>query len=69
MNFLRSALPFTFAAITEAAVDEGDEEDESEGAYIELVEFVRFAALNVYMDSRTGAEQKDLPPRGGQPAH
>ena len=58
-----------FAAITEAAIDEDDEEDESEGAYIELVEFVRFAALNVYMDSRTEAEQKDLPPRGGQPAH
>jgi len=58
-----------FAAICEAAVDEDDDEDESEGAYIELIEFVRFAALNVYMDSRSGVEQKDFPPGGDQPAH
>jgi hypothetical protein len=58
-----------FAAICEAAVDEDDEEDESEGAYMELIEFARFAALNVYMDSRSAVEQKDFPPGGDQPAH
>jgi len=58
-----------FSAMTEAAVDDDDEEDESEGAYIELIEFLRFAALNVYMDSRSGVEKQDFPPRGGQPVH
>lgn len=52
-----------FAAIAEAAVDEDAEEDESEGSYMELVEYVRFAALNTYMDSRSsdaGPEERKL---------
>lgn len=41
-----------FAAIAEAAVDEDDDEEESEGAFMEIVEYLRFAALNIFMDSR-----------------
>lgn len=47
-----------FAAIAEAAVDEDAEEDESEGNYMEVVEYIRFAALNTYMDSRSQAQEK-----------
>lgn len=46
------------AAIAEASVDEDAEEDESEGSYIEIVEYVRFATLNVYMESRSGQQEK-----------
>ena len=44
-----------FAAIAEAEVDDEAGEEESEGSYIEIVEYVRFATLNIYLDS--GAEQ------------
>lgn len=46
-----------FAAIAEAAVDEEAEEDESEGSYYELIEYVRFAALNIYMESRSREQE------------
>ena len=46
------------AIIAEASVDEDAEEDESEGSYIEVVEYVRFAALNVYMESRSVQQEK-----------
>ena len=46
------------AAIAEASVDEDVEEDESEGSYIEIVEYVRFATLNIYMESRSGEGEK-----------
>lgn len=42
-----------FAAIAEADVDEEAEEEESEHSYAEIVEYVRFAALNVWMDSHS----------------
>ena len=42
-----------FAAITEAAVDEDADEDELESSYMELVEYVRFAALNIYIDTQS----------------
>ncbi len=56
------------AAITQAGVEgEGQPEeggDESEQAYTELVEYLRFAALNVFMDSQGRATQApDAPPR------
>ena len=40
------------AAIAEAQVDEDAGEEESESSYMEVVEYLRFAALNAYMDSR-----------------
>lgn len=60
-----------FAAIAQADVDEDADEDEeaSESSYMELVEYIRFAALNVYMDSRSGEVSGDLPDDQGQPLH
>ena len=46
------------AAIAEASVDEEADEDESEGSYIEIVEYLRFASLNIYMESRSGKREK-----------
>ncbi|HDY81761.1 MAG TPA: hypothetical protein ENH48_02245, partial [Halieaceae bacterium] len=50
-----------FAAIAQAAVDEDEtedeDEDEAEDSYMELVEYLRFAVLNVYMDA--GAPVQD----------
>ncbi|MGB1140801.1 MAG: UPF0149 family protein [Halioglobus sp.] len=40
------------AAIAEAEVDEDADEDDSEESYAELVEYLRFAVLNVVMDCR-----------------
>jgi len=49
-----------FAAITQVAVDEAEAEEEAEGSYMELVDYLRFATLNLYMD--TCARQQ---PSGG----
>lgn len=38
------------AAIAEAGVDEDEDEEESEGSYTELVEYLRFACINVCME-------------------
>lgn len=50
-----------FAAIAEAAVDEDAEEDEYETSFMELVEYLRFASLNVFMDSRAQAVPDEQP--------
>lgn len=41
-----------FAAIAEASVDQDADENESEASYFEVVEYVRFGCLNVYLDGR-----------------
>ena len=43
------------AAIAEASVDEEAEEEESEQSYFELVEYLRFAVLNVFLDNADSA--------------
>jgi yecA family protein len=40
-----------FAAIAQAGLEERDEEEESESSYMELVEYLRFATLNLFMDN------------------
>lgn len=45
-----------FAAISEAAADEESLPEEQEGSYAELVEYVRFAALNAALDARGEAD-------------
>lgn len=40
------------AAIAQAGVDEELPEEESEGNYAEIVEYLRFATLNVFMDTQ-----------------
>lgn len=50
------------AAIAEVGVDDDATEDESEGSYLEIVEYLRFAVLNTYMDSRPeGAVEEGAP--------
>lgn len=54
-----------FAVIAQASEDEADvSEEESENSYAELVEYLRFAALNVYMDSRARLEDRQRAARG-----
>ncbi|WP_116368024.1 UPF0149 family protein [Parahaliea mediterranea] len=47
------------ANIAQAGVDEDLPEDESEGNYAEIVEYLRFAALNVFMDTQGRAAASD----------
>lgn len=58
-----------FANIAQAGVDEGETEDEAEGNYMELVEYLRFATLNVYMDTRCRMQDQELSPEEGRPIH
>lgn len=47
------------AALAEATVgDEDDDADEAESNYLELVEYVRFAVLNVYTDTRISQAER-----------
>ena len=48
-----------FAAIAQAGVDESEHEEESERSYAELIEYIRFAAINVFTDTgaRVAAEE------------
>jgi hypothetical protein len=58
-----------FDNIAQAGVNEGETEDEAEGSYMELVEYLRFATLNVYMDTRCRMQDRELSPEEGQPIH
>ena len=57
-----------FAAIAQAAVDDEQDEETSEQDYAEIVEYLRFAALNVVMDSLARREESDGPGESG-PLH
>jgi uncharacterized protein YgfB (UPF0149 family) len=56
-----------FAAIAEAGVDPDADEDESENSLAELTEYLRIAALNVFMDSLAG--ENDSAPRPSSRPH
>lgn len=60
-----------FSNIAEADDREGgdEDEDEAEGSYMELVEYLRFATLNVYMDTRARMQEQGISPGEGQPIH
>ena len=60
-----------FAAIAQAEADDEDHEDEegAEESYFEVLEYLRFAALNVYMDSRATAEDAASEPTGNGRLH
>lgn len=60
-----------FAAMAQATADESDENDEeAENSYAELVEYLRFAALNIYMDScARGDDRKRAALRKPGPVH
>jgi uncharacterized protein YgfB (UPF0149 family) len=40
-----------FAAIAQSGLEDRDDEEESESSYMELVEYLRFATLNLFMDN------------------
>jgi len=46
------------AAIAEADTDHVEEDEESERAYTELTEYIRFAALNIYADTVLGEARR-----------
>jgi len=50
-------------AISEAAVGDEESEEESESSYVELVEYLRFAALNLFLDlDGQSRVELDVPP-------
>ena len=54
-------------AIAEADTDDIDEDEESERAYAELTEYIRFAALNAYADRVLGvAVENATDPQGSE---
>jgi len=55
------------AAIAEVAVDDDESEEDSEESYMELVEYLRFAVLNVYMESLPLQQGSSTDP--GRPLH
>lgn len=44
-----------FAEIAQAGFEERGDDEESEGSFMELVEYLRFATLNLFMDNARGA--------------
>jgi uncharacterized protein len=54
-------------AQAEPAADES--EDEAEDSYIELVEYLRVAVVNVFMDSQANAEDRDASSAAQRPLH
>ena len=68
----RSALPEDssevlrdLAAIADADHDDIEEDEESEKAYAELTEYIRFAALNAYADRMPGVAGENVANPGG----
>ena len=47
-----------FAAIAQAGLEEREDEEESESSFMELVEYLRFATLNLFMDNLEQAGEK-----------
>ncbi len=57
-----------FAAIAEAVVGDDEEDEDQERSYMEILEYLRFAALNVYLDSRAEPGRAAGGPAGSGPA-
>jgi uncharacterized protein YgfB (UPF0149 family) len=56
------------AAMAQAHADDESEED-SEDSYIELVEYLRAAVVNVFLDSLATTEDRDVSPETGRLLH
>jgi uncharacterized protein YgfB (UPF0149 family) len=46
------------AAIAQAGLEEQDDEEDAERSFMELVEYLRFATLNVYLENTEGAGEQ-----------
>ncbi len=55
------------AAIAQAGLEDQEDEEESERSFMELVEYLRFATLNVYLEVAQGAGEQ--PPPEPAPLH
>jgi len=54
-----------FAAMAQASTDEHDEDDdEAENSYFALVEYLRVAAVNVFLDTRARQEDRERSAKG-----
>ena len=58
-----------FAAIAQAEADESEDEEEAERAYAELIEYIRFAAINVFTDTRVAVAEDTSLPAEDRPLH
>ena len=58
-----------FAALAQADADALPEDDEAETSYTELVEYMRVAAVNVFLDSRARREDREQAARGSDVRH
>lgn len=52
------------AAMAEAEVGEEDSEEEAEDSYLEILDYLRFAVLNLYMEHAEAPHEGGLPPAG-----
>jgi uncharacterized protein YgfB (UPF0149 family) len=57
------------AALAQAEAAEDENEDEAEDSYIELVEYLRVAVVNVFMDSLATSLERDFSSETGRPLH
>jgi yecA family protein len=57
------------AALAQAEAGEDESEDEAEDSYIELVEYLRVAVVNVFMDSLATTRERDFSSETGRPLH
>jgi yecA family protein len=57
------------AAMAQAVTAEEESEDEAEDSYCELVEYLRVAVVNIYLDCSAATEPGTLPSGAGHPLH
>ncbi len=57
------------AAMAQAEPAEDESEEEAEDSYIELVEYLRVAVVNVFMDSQATAGDRDISSATQRPLH
>jgi yecA family protein len=57
------------AALAQAEADEEERDDNSEEYYAELVEYLRVAVVNIYLDSHAALEGSEISAESGRPLH
>lgn len=57
------------AAMSQVAIGEGETEDESEGNYIEIIEYLRCAVLNLYSENEAQSSFSSLSREPDEPLH
>jgi uncharacterized protein len=57
------------AAIAQAVTVDDEGEDEAEDSFIELVEYLRVAVVNIFLDCGADTQSDQPPPGAGRPLH